>query len=280
MYVCLCLHRGRYERYMDEKLKTTERRRFYKKWIHEVTAVQQNGCFLRTVSHTDDRLGQQLHDESPPHHRAGPDLARPPPRSLDRKVACEMYERVAPDQRRLLTWPTADICASVLGRFDPDPDAGFFTGKKGEEVWHQTVQQWDHLQAILDKCFRHAALHQINRLGRTALMEARLSRRARAPRRGGATSSGGATGGDRAPPFFHRGRRCLRPEACYESHRHAGATLLTVAPGVLRSPPTTVLPTAAPPLLPTVASRRPATRTSRRRTRRRSARSSTATRAT
>ena len=49
MYVCmygyLCLHRGRYERYMDEKLKTTERRRFYKKWIHEVTTAVQKRVF-------------------------------------------------------------------------------------------------------------------------------------------------------------------------------------------------------------------------------------------
>ena len=174
-----------------------------------------------------------------------------------------MYERVAPAQRRLLTWPTADICASVLGRFDPDPDAGFFTGKKGEEVWHQTVQQWDHLQAILDKCFRHAALHQINRLGRTALMEARLSlslslssRRARARAR--ARSAAAArpraaeqAGGDRSLACHHS----TAVGAACDRRRATRATIATRTPHYCRTrraaiTTTTVVPTAAPTTFP------------------------------
>ena len=94
------------------------------------------------------------------------------------EIAQDVYNEVRPEWKRVVTRPSDHVCRSVIARFDPDPDAGYFTGKKGEEVWHPTIVLAEHLVMILDKAFRHAALHQTNRLGRTALHEACYENRA------------------------------------------------------------------------------------------------------
>jgi len=68
--------------------------------------------------------------------------------------------------------PTKAIVSFVLDRFDPDPDNGFWVGKKGDERWVKTVQEPKHLIEILSYVFKHCLVDAINKLGRTALHEA------------------------------------------------------------------------------------------------------------
>ena len=56
---------------------------------------------------------------------------------------------------------------------DPDPDSGYYSGARGRELWIKTVESADLLLVLLTAIFRAAACHQLNKLARTALHEAR-----------------------------------------------------------------------------------------------------------
>ena len=59
------------------------------------------------------------------------------------------YEDLKDDMRHLLPKPEKRICEYVIRRFDPDMRAGYWSGARGEEVFHPTIDKSEHLPLML-----------------------------------------------------------------------------------------------------------------------------------
>tara|TARA_B110000305_G_C19113625_1_gene480906 strand:- start:445 stop:669 length:225 start_codon:yes stop_codon:yes gene_type:complete len=50
------------------------------------------------------------------------------------EAAERVYKCAQKQHLRMIAAPTKEIVDHVVARFDPDPDCGYWVGKKGEEV--------------------------------------------------------------------------------------------------------------------------------------------------
>jgi hypothetical protein len=62
----------------------------------------------------------------------------------------------------------------VLFRFDPDPKCGYWSGKRGEEVFHETIANSADLVTLLTKVFSESYMNCKNERGNTPLLLACL----------------------------------------------------------------------------------------------------------
>jgi hypothetical protein len=85
------------------------------------------------------------------------------------EAAERIFATVKESELKMVGPPTKAIVNFVLERFDPDPDNGYWVGKKGNERWVKTVQEPKHLIQILSYTFKHCLVDAVNTLGRTAL---------------------------------------------------------------------------------------------------------------
>jgi len=88
------------------------------------------------------------------------------------EAAQRVYDSVKETELKMIGPPTKAIMNHTLEKFDPDPDAGYWVGKKGDMRWIKIVEEPKHLIQILMCCFKHCFVDATNGLKRTALHEA------------------------------------------------------------------------------------------------------------
>ena len=88
------------------------------------------------------------------------------------EAAERVYGMVKESEHKMIGPPTRNIVDHALDRFDPDPDAGYWVGKKGNQRWVKVIDEPKHLIQILQYTFKHCFVDARNTLKRTALHEA------------------------------------------------------------------------------------------------------------
>ena len=73
------------------------------------------------------------------------------------------------DLRHVLPEPTPKLCDYVVKRFDPDMREGYWSGRRGEEVFYPTIGCADHLALLLKRVFTEAYINSPNSLGMSPL---------------------------------------------------------------------------------------------------------------
>ncbi|CAM9751446.1 unnamed protein product, partial [Choristocarpus tenellus] len=84
-----------------------------------------------------------------------------------------VHDQLDRPKQRLLQTPSAELVNYVIGRFDPDPDAGFWKNQwANHPVFVPSVENPEHLSEILRNIFRLAICDSRDDRGWTALHQA------------------------------------------------------------------------------------------------------------
>jgi hypothetical protein len=85
------------------------------------------------------------------------------------EAAVSAYDDMHAEMQYTLPYPTDYMIEYVLRRFDPNKQAGYWSGRRGEEVFHPCVDNADDLVIILEKIFVETFVNQKNNRGVTPL---------------------------------------------------------------------------------------------------------------